>query len=370
MRKVFVLAIALVILAVTVAPPARAELCTIDAVPAATLLLPYFEVDYSKRSGEDWIISINNASPAPTIAHVVLWTDLSVPTFDFDIFLTGFDTQTFSLKSLFRDGEVPAEPPFSGFDNLGDLRDAHTGNSVDGSCHSRGSGRVARGYVTIDNAFVGGTLFNPSDETYFDEVASNDNVLWGQYYVVKGAFIQSDNLVHVETDTGSSYTFYGRYSDFEGTDNREPLAEQWAARYFINGRNKTHLIVWRDSAVSQGPFTCNGLEGGWYPLGQTEIIAFDEQENAVELTFDGNPFPAETQRVRVGSSDLPVPFSSGWLILDLTTDAGLQSFVTVQQDVKKRSSHHMAHPLLTTGGDPTDSSSCGSAPTGTAGPIP
>jgi hypothetical protein len=348
------------------APAPRAELCTIDAVPAATLLLPYFEVAYEKKNGEDWVVSINNASPAPVIAHVVLWTDLSIPTFDFDVLLTGFDTQTFSLKKLFRDGRVPAKPPFSGFESLRDLRNAHSGKSIRGNCYASSGGRVARGYLTIDSVASAGRLLNPSDGDYFDKVATNENVLWGQYYVTKGSFLQTENLVHVEAGSNgnSGYTFYGRYTDFTGTDGREPLADQWGARYFIDGRNKTYLIVWRDSGAEQEPFTCNGLEGGWYPLGQTEIIAYDEQENLVELTFDADhpPFPAETQRVRVGSSKLPVPFDSGWLFMNLATEAGLQSYMIVQQDSKKRSGHHMAHPLIP-GENPTDSSACGAAPT-------
>ncbi len=364
------------LLAVVSTSAVEAELCTIDAVPAATLLLPYFEVDLNKKKGEDWVIAINNGSAAPTIAHVVIWTDMSVPTFDFDIFLTGFDTQLFSLKTLFRDGLVPAEEPFSGFQTLSELQAAHTGDGVDGNCYSTDTGRFARGYVTIDNVNFDGSLINPSDQGYFPDVANDLNQLWGQYYVTKGSFIQSDNLVHIEAGSNSSYTFYGRFDQFTGTDEREPLAEQWAARFINTQKASTELIVWRDSGVAQGPFTCNGLQGGWYPLGQTDILAFDEQENLVELTFDSAspPFPAETQRVRVGSSALPVPHDAGWLVLNLATSAGLQSYVIVQQDLKKRSSHHMAHPMLAGPNNPSSepqvSSACGSAPNVAAGPVP
>lgn len=55
-----------------VAPyPATAELCSIDAVPAATLLLPYFEVDLDSSDGVTTLFSINNAEAAPALAHVV-----------------------------------------------------------------------------------------------------------------------------------------------------------------------------------------------------------------------------------------------------------------------------------------------------------
>ena len=85
---------------------AFAELCTIDAVPAATLLLPYFEVDLG-GTGVDTLFSVNNASAAPTVAHVTLWGDWSLPSIDFDIFLTGYDAETVSLRNVFVNGNLP-----------------------------------------------------------------------------------------------------------------------------------------------------------------------------------------------------------------------------------------------------------------------
>src|SRR6185436_2813446 len=69
-------------------------ICTIEDSPAATLLLPYFEVDLNSADGINTLFSINNASATAILAHVVLWSDLSVPTFDFNIYLTGYDVQT------------------------------------------------------------------------------------------------------------------------------------------------------------------------------------------------------------------------------------------------------------------------------------
>ncbi len=62
-----------------------AELCTIDAVPAATLLVPYFEVDLDNTDGVDTFFSVNNASAAPALVHVIFWTNWSAPTIDFDL---------------------------------------------------------------------------------------------------------------------------------------------------------------------------------------------------------------------------------------------------------------------------------------------
>ena len=86
---------------------ALAVICTIDDVPAATLLLPYFEVDLSNPNGLTTLFSVNNASATAILAHVVVWSDLSVPVLDFDLYLTGYDVQTISLRDIFLSGIVP-----------------------------------------------------------------------------------------------------------------------------------------------------------------------------------------------------------------------------------------------------------------------
>ncbi|HEX3530076.1 MAG TPA: hypothetical protein VH988_23700, partial [Thermoanaerobaculia bacterium] len=83
------------------AGPARAEIGTIDAVPAATLLLPYFEVDLANPNGITTLFSVNNASATAVVAHVTVWTDESIPTLDFDIYLTGYDVQTLNIRDIF-----------------------------------------------------------------------------------------------------------------------------------------------------------------------------------------------------------------------------------------------------------------------------
>src|SRR5918995_1847445 len=79
---------------------AVAEIGTIDDVPAATLLLPYFEVDLNSPNGITTLFSINNASAAAALAHVTVWTDLSVPVLDFDVYLTGYDVQTMNMRDI------------------------------------------------------------------------------------------------------------------------------------------------------------------------------------------------------------------------------------------------------------------------------
>src|SRR6266849_8997494 len=93
--------------AVGVVSPARAIICTIDAVPAATLLLPYFEVDLNNPNGLTTLLSVNNASATAVLVHVVLWSDLSVPVLDFNIYLTGYDVQSVNLRDIIVNGSMP-----------------------------------------------------------------------------------------------------------------------------------------------------------------------------------------------------------------------------------------------------------------------
>ncbi len=355
---------------------AFAEICTIDNVPAATLLLPYFQVDLDNPNGVTTLFSVNNASATAVLAHVVLWTDLSVPTLDFNIYLTGYDVQTINLRDIFNgsvpvtasagqdpsdtispkgdfsqdinfascNGQLPPPPLPANF--VAHIQAAHTGQPsalFGGLCSGRDLGdRIARGYITVDTV-NNCTLRFPGDAGYFISGgagdATNQNVLWGDYFYVDTAnnFAQGETLVHVEADAtnpetsvAGQYTFYGRYDNWTAADNREPLSTTFAARYATGGAfdGGTDFVVWRDSKVDQAPFTC-GTTPAWFPLSQEAIVIFDEEEhpNVPETPpFSPPPpgqslipFPAETQSTTIGGPDFPVPFDFGWIYLNLNT---------------------------------------------------
>src|SRR6266568_6380593 len=74
-----------------------------SSAPAATLLLPYFEVDFKspQTTARTTLFTIVNTTDLPQIAHVVVWTDWSFPALDFNIFLTGYDVQGINLYDIF-----------------------------------------------------------------------------------------------------------------------------------------------------------------------------------------------------------------------------------------------------------------------------
>src|SRR4051812_13437672 len=82
------------------------DTCDIIIAPAATLLLPYFEIDLDNNAGQTTLFTITNVSRYSQIAHVTLWTDFGVPVLDFNIFLTGYEVQAINLKEILTTGTV------------------------------------------------------------------------------------------------------------------------------------------------------------------------------------------------------------------------------------------------------------------------
>ena len=121
MRKTLTYLLVVVAL-VAVATSAMAVTCTIDQRPAATLLVPYFQVHLNAdgsvdTSGTrtDTLITVVNASSAATLAHVVIWNRRSVPLLDFNIALTGYDIVGWSMEDVLT-GTIPSTPDNGSFE--------------------------------------------------------------------------------------------------------------------------------------------------------------------------------------------------------------------------------------------------------------
>jgi hypothetical protein len=350
---------------------ASAEVCSLDKAPAATLLLPYFEVDLDNPGGLTTLFTLNNASATAILTNLVIWTDLGVPTLNFPVYLTGYDIQTINLRDVFNGvlqrtatagqdpgdtlspkGQYSQDINFASCNGLlpvpavlpaaftESLRAAHTGRSsaVLGGCAGRNLGdNLARGYVTVDTVNQC-TLRTPDFlEGYFgpNGVATDQNVLWGDFIYVDSAhnYADGENLVRIEAFPGAfkqgDATFYGRYVNNSGIDHREPLATVWGSRFAVGGTfsGGTDLVVWRDSGLAVKPFACGTTPPG-FPLVMADEVTFNEEESAqTSPLFPCTPgcppgapvgaFPAEAGRAHIGSADFPVPFNFGWLFLDL-----------------------------------------------------
>ena len=327
--------------------------CDISLLPAATLLLPYFEVDVAAPpgTGETTVFTVTNTTSLPQIAHVTLWTDYDYPVIDFNLFLTGYDVQSINLYDLIRNGRIAGDKG-TGYDvsNVGELsgnyvenipwnnplvneqscvnlpvqlpsvyitrmQSAFTMGKVAGAgaiaaCNSAGSVRptantTAVGYATIDVVSSCTATF-PTEAAYYENVILFDNVLTGDYIQVNGGddSAQGNALVHIRAipeggaasaarEVNLPRTFYSRFQSAATPrrDARQPLPATFAARW-IEGSGavfSTHYKIWREGK-SSNPLSCD-VEAKNGSMKLAEMVRFDEDENPETLAPDILPSP-------------------------------------------------------------------------------
>jgi len=332
----------------------RAGVCMIGAGLASTLLYPYFEVDLADPNGVTTLISVNNGLNVPVMTRLVVWTDWGIPTMAFDIWLDGFDVQPINVRLLFQ-GIVPStatgvdlsafpfcdsSPP--SYTNpaltnveIQHLATAHTGQPghIDDLCYGADHGdNIARGYITIDTVDQCSDIeghdpfYTPANTSYpyFAEggaasgIATVNNTLWGDviYVDFNNDSAQGSEAVAIWADdaefTASDiYTFYGRHSAYDGSDERVPLPYRWDQR-FLNGgpfAGGADLIVFQQPHHSgTSPISCVD-HPGWWPM-ETGVNTLDEAAGNIE-TFATDLFPLVTQRVPI--STVGPSYDFGWI---------------------------------------------------------
>jgi len=246
--------------------------CDIAVTPAATLLLPYFEVDATnpnESTALNTLFTITNVSADPEIAHITVWTDWSYPVLDFNIFLTGYDVQGISLYDILARPSVGIPPTGESVSNVGADSNATNPNflaseaancdslpgpipadlangvlsalttgifniggiTVCGSVRVGGTHANAVGYITAD-VVDDCTQQLPTDPAYEDGTLLYDNALIGDYQRIDPTisasatgFASGGPLVHIRAipeggpnalvaapDTTFPFTFYDRYN--------------------------------------------------------------------------------------------------------------------------------------------------------------
>ncbi len=319
------------VLILSSAATAHATLGVIDNVPAATLLVPYFEVDVDADPPEPTVTTdlILSTVDSGATAHVTLWTELGVPTVNFNVVLFANNTVSIDLHALFTQGELP----FSAFGDdcknlsliipttVGDFQAAHTGQQSNG-LFAGGCGGfmrndlIARGFITIDTV-ADCTDQTPLDATYFTADATNENVLTGSYVITtqSPANAVAASMVHLEADGFAGVffpiTFYSRFgASFSTNDDREPLPTRWNVPYF---EDLTEIICFRDNIAGE-PLTCGqllligGVGAEMYSHRGAELdapsisSACGRAANRAPVNSLPLAFPAKTGTVRLGQS--------------------------------------------------------------------
>ncbi len=332
---------------------AHGAIGAIDPVPAATLLLPYFEVDLNDSNAATTIVSVMNMSDAAVIAHLTMWTDYAVPTLAVDISLAANAAKPINLRYVLN-GTGPSGEDLS--EESPGLIAAHTGEQLpDNPTYCAGfnyGDNVARGYLLIDSVSATGAGF-PSDPGYFVSgglgAANNDNVLWGEYIFVDpiNNYAFGEALVSIEasgtdplTSTNGNYTFYGAFVSGTAADNREPLGSGWAAPFCaLSGYGGAELLYWRDVQAAGVPVHC-GARPAWYPLSLTSIAIFGDIDTSENPSVTGL-FALACGSERIGTT-IPTSFDLGWLDMDLNfAGSGVfgvmdQCYVLIRQSTEGR----------------------------------
>jgi hypothetical protein len=309
--------------------------CDVSVAPAATLLLPYFEVEVSER-GKTTLFTVTNVSHLPQAAHVTLWTDYGYPVLTFNLYLTPYDVQPINLYDVIVGGVIAADagPPGSACAGLprevprrlqSDVGSALT-KGVSSSCTGATEagriggdhGSLAVGYATIDVVKDCSSTLATS-EAYFRDELRFDNVLIGEYETIDPVLHAAAGgpLVHIRAvpeggpagappvPTALPYTFYSRYlGNLEaGFDRRQPLPAMFAARFLQSGGSgfSTQYRIWREGSRGALP-SCVGYIG--------------TNRNAVNptKTTAGNSYMPITEIVRWDEHGNPFSFYSGVII--------------------------------------------------------
>ncbi len=330
-------------------PRSRGVGCGLVNEPAATLLVPYFEVDVEDPGGRDTLVSIGTVETEATLVHAVLWTNQGHPALSFDLAGPPHGVRAIRVRDLVT-GQLPESSlPGTAFPSCTDplaLPEADAGelsakltgqpDPTDGLCRSTAveEGRLATGYLTFDvvRDCSGAELATPFDEGYFVDgldfsvgLATHDNLLWGNFFLVDPAndFAQGENAVAVVSDPtkfGSELgcgippcqqrtptTFY------RGDDNRMPLPHAYLTRFLSGGgfAGETEFVVWLEGHVD--PAECGSDPDPNTPLGVvnalfrneqgelTDVQSFLTRDRAMRLLLGGEPLPTAE---RFGSADV------------------------------------------------------------------
>lgn len=348
--------------------------CDITVSPAATLLLPFFEVDVTKpvNDAANTLFTIINTVQKPQIARVTIWTDYGHPALWFNVFLTGYDVQPVSLYDVVARGILPntsngqqagnrsapnnSNPKLVGFEscgtNGGNLTPSvlqavqkmlTSGTQTESDCQVGSPHDNATGYVTVD-VVNSCTPISPLDPVYYSQILLYDNVLTGDYEHVfpdraLGNFAGGSPMVHVKAipDGGSAavstplpYTFYDRFTPQAARhiDRRQPLPSAFAARYIQGGTADffTDFALWREGATvaSRGCASANAA------IPVTSIVRFDDAENPTTVAPATSQVMPLASSITTGSPIFP-PLAgqslTGWMYLNLDNRASVTSAV-------------------------------------------
>ena len=364
--------------------------CDVKVGPAATLLLPYFEVDIYGNSGQTTLFTVVNISRYPQIAHVTLWTDRAYPVLTFNLYLTGYDVQSINLADVLGRGIIAPPSGTSSTTTPGSLSASTNPNlrspldcaSIPGAltpailaairntftigkhpslaCFVGNTHMNAIGYTTID-VVASCTPRDGTDPLYYTNDILFDNVLTGDYQQVgahpsglpQSGFDAGGNpMVPIRAvpegggagsnvATALPYTFYDRYTQQirRTFDRRQPLPSTFAARFIQGGTAAfaTNVTIWREGVTGSAASCASYRNNGEINTGLFEFVRFDEHDNPFvsqhcpfEDCDQAPTLPATSSQNSAGSTFPQMDGSDvgGWMYLNLNNGGSSSYSVT------------------------------------------
>jgi hypothetical protein len=348
--------------------------CEIAPYPAATLLLPYFEVDVNApvTTALNTVFTVVNTSKLPQVVRATIWTDAGYPAAFFNLFLTGYDAQTISLYEVLARGRFPATTAAAANGLASALNTANPymlqNTLCDGAASAIPAGALAKlqvmlttgasdvdgcvvgsqhknavGYVTLD-VINGCSTVSPLDPQYWTGVLLYDNVITGEYVRMNpdpasGNYAGANPLVHIRAfpEGGPAaasntsplpYTFYDRYTPATArrSDRRQPLPSAFAVRFIEGGSTGflTNFTMWREGVVGPSKDVCAYAVNTKLALPHTSIVRFDEHENPTVTATDGTTASATlaASNAAIFPSAAASGDRAGWMWLSLDNGAG------------------------------------------------
>ena len=346
--------------------------CDIAQLPAATLLLPYFEVNLDDPDGSTTLFTVANVTHLDQIARVTLWTDRAYPVIAFDIYLTGYDVQSINLYDVIARGIIaPDAGTGTAISQRGEYSDRNTALQLEscdrlpGQLDSHYMERIQRaltdgvvpsigqiftgcngagdqhadaiGYATIDVVRKCSETL-PTDAAYWTDEIGYANALTGDYQHVRRGdrFADGGPMVHIRAvpEGGLTPPLFPRtfYSRFQAPatpklDARQPLPAVFGARWIYGGTGSylTSMKVWREGKTGRTAECAQYAQNS--AMEAQEIVMFDDAENAVSAIAC---IPGSNCNQRLLSAASMTPISdvstfppigngavSGWVYLNL-----------------------------------------------------
>ena len=339
-RSAFVFLLALAFLGTL---PATAQTsCIFGAQPAATLLLPYFEVDLAHLDGPGTLMAVGNRSSEAALARVTVWSDWAIPVLGFDILLPPEAVQTMNLRDVLLRGNLPVTGeggvafegctspltnPVLDDEALAHLADQLTGrpDATDGLCSSsdRGPTSLAVGFITVDVVTRCTEMpLHPNEAGYFASdgtgLAGYENILYGDFSLIDPSqdLAQGGELVSLPAIDPQVFTdtfvrsFYSPYTLDSAADARAPLGSRWQTRYLNGGAfdGGTDLLLWVQPSFVIEPQDCSFNPTQFYFWGYT-----DRSEDGKVQAFQSYFPTAFTARAHVGGPEFPTMADAGLL---------------------------------------------------------